>query len=589
MDRYDVHTCVECKYCGGFQTCTNQNGPGRQRCESGVDCLGKCDVGKGICTTNGTGGPCSDDKACKNKACDLSSGRCVLGGTGVSCNADGDCSVKRCAGASCAPGGTGQPCENDAKCAALKTCNGLACVNGEYSNVSCQTNAECAKVTDPIDYTKWKYCGAGGTCAVLPPGTYANGASSCLADADCKYKRCQMIEDKGVVSATCVMGGGGYDGGRVCGTDADCKATTCGTDLYAGICMQGGGSSNASCSENEECFHKVCNSRDRLYCDKQKSPGQNMCETSADCDRPVETPVPTGTPTSVPTMPTPPTPTSTPTTTPTAAPSSTPTTTHSVTPTPTGTAIPQTTPTGTSVPLQRRSQMKNSSSPYWPRDFVAKLEGNAFHEPKLLPAEKAFKLLSKVDASHASIGEPEAPILIHLFQDLKCSMCKAAMRDMFPRLKKEFLDTGKARLVFMDFPMGKEERILAEASRCANEEQLYLPFLETSFANLKEGAQALNIRFAERFVGKVGHAFSTCVEAKRYEESVRADLLLAAQLGVNGTPTFFLNGKAFVGAQPFENLRKALLVTKPRPQILGSRRKGGRRGKENVRTEGTQR
>lgn len=179
-------------------------------------------------------------------------------------------------------------------------------------------------------------------------------------------------------------------------------------------------------------------------------------------------------------------------------------------------------------------------------------------KPQLSPAEN-LRRLKAAEPGHASVGLPSALITVHVFQDLKCSMCKVAARDVLPAMDKEFIQTGKVRLVYLDFPMGEQERQLAQAARCLNEGREYERFIQSALNQIKIPANEI----IHAFVAQDPEAFKRCVDSHGNEEAVRADLILATALGVDGTPSFFINGQPLIGAQPYERFRQAILQAKP--------------------------
>ena len=123
----------------------------------------------------------------------------------------------------------------------------------------------------------------------------------------------------------------------------------------------------------------------------------------------------------------------------------------------------------------------------------------------------------------------------------------------------DYVDTGKVRYVFLDFPISSihpQAQAAAEAARCAGDQDAYLPMHDMLFARQSEwsgrqDAATIFAGFAQE-LGLDGDAFTACQEARTHEAAVLADLQQGAALGVNGTPAFFLNGNALSGAQPFE-------------------------------------
>jgi protein-disulfide isomerase len=149
-------------------------------------------------------------------------------------------------------------------------------------------------------------------------------------------------------------------------------------------------------------------------------------------------------------------------------------------------------------------------------------------------------------------GPAEAAITIIEFSDYECPYCRSWYAEVFPQLMAAY--PGQVRLVYRDFPIESihpNAAPAAAAANCAQEQGAYWEFHELLFS-MQLG---LNIQAYQQYASQLGldeQAFAECVESDRHLEEVRADLEYAANLGVRSTPTFFVNGIAVVGAQPFE-------------------------------------
>ncbi|MDJ0754567.1 MAG: thioredoxin domain-containing protein [Ardenticatenaceae bacterium] len=158
-----------------------------------------------------------------------------------------------------------------------------------------------------------------------------------------------------------------------------------------------------------------------------------------------------------------------------------------------------------------------------------------------------------------SIGEPNAPVVVVEYTDFQCPYCGRHFAQTFPRLKEEYIDKGLVRYVFKDFPLDFHLQAgrASEAARCANEQDAFLEMHSALFERQGEWSGQDNVD--ELFVSYAAdlnldqEAFTTCLESGKYAELVQADLAEGTSFGINGTPTFFVNGTRLVGAVPFEN------------------------------------
>jgi protein-disulfide isomerase len=149
-------------------------------------------------------------------------------------------------------------------------------------------------------------------------------------------------------------------------------------------------------------------------------------------------------------------------------------------------------------------------------------------------------------------GPEDAPITIIEFSDYQCPYCARWHEQVFLRLREEYPDT--IRVVFRDFPLTSihpEAVPAAEAANCAGEQDAYWEFHDALFSGQNGfGKDAYTSYASDLGLDMVG--FTECIESGRHNDEVMADLSYAAELGVQSTPTFFLNGLPIVGAQPYE-------------------------------------
>lgn len=151
-----------------------------------------------------------------------------------------------------------------------------------------------------------------------------------------------------------------------------------------------------------------------------------------------------------------------------------------------------------------------------------------------------------------AIGPENAPITIIEFSDYECPYCRRWFDEVYARLFEAYPD--QIRLVFRDFPLTSihpNAQAAAEAANCANEQDAYWPFHDKLFSMQQGLSSEAYLQYA-RDLNLDLEKFEACVNERRYQNEVEADLAYAANLGVNSTPTFFVNGIPVVGAQPFE-------------------------------------
>jgi protein-disulfide isomerase len=159
------------------------------------------------------------------------------------------------------------------------------------------------------------------------------------------------------------------------------------------------------------------------------------------------------------------------------------------------------------------------------------------------------------------LGKADAPITIIEYASLTCPHCAHFDVAVLPKLKEKWIDTGKAKLVLRDFPLDEPALRAAMVARCAPPERFY-PLVDTFFAQQEQWATR-DYRAALEKLAKLGgigsKEFTACIADKKLEDQVAQSRLTAAQqLGVDATPTFFVNGKKFEGAPTLEAFDQAL-------------------------------
>jgi protein-disulfide isomerase len=177
------------------------------------------------------------------------------------------------------------------------------------------------------------------------------------------------------------------------------------------------------------------------------------------------------------------------------------------------------------------------------------------------PGTDAAKQLA-VQPGDRVLGKADAPITIIEYASLTCPHCAHFEVDVLPKLKAKWIDTGKAKLVLRDFPLDEPALRAAMVARCAPPERFY-PLVDTFFAQQEQWATTREYRAALEKLAKLGgisnKEFAACISDKKLEDQVAQSRLTAAQqLGVDATPTFFINGKKFDGAPTLEAFDQAL-------------------------------
>lgn len=154
-------------------------------------------------------------------------------------------------------------------------------------------------------------------------------------------------------------------------------------------------------------------------------------------------------------------------------------------------------------------------------------------------------------------GDENAPVTIVEFTDYECPFCKKYVDDTMGSIISDYIDTGKVRYMFRDLPLGFHANAISAAmsARCANDQGQFLGMHELIFAGQEEWSLGKADEIFKGYASELGleeDVFNDCLDGENYADAIEADSQLAAKYGANGTPSFFVNGKILVGAQPYE-------------------------------------
>lgn len=148
------------------------------------------------------------------------------------------------------------------------------------------------------------------------------------------------------------------------------------------------------------------------------------------------------------------------------------------------------------------------------------------------------------------LGAEDAPIQIVSFEDFRCGFCKRFNDQTIEPLLAEYGD--RVRFVFRDYPiLGPDSVQAALAGECAHDQDKFWELHTLLYADqiLTRDAFIAHATALEMDVP----AFTECLDNAVYQSEIQADYQAGASVGVGGTPTFFINGRILVGAQPLES------------------------------------
>lgn len=172
-------------------------------------------------------------------------------------------------------------------------------------------------------------------------------------------------------------------------------------------------------------------------------------------------------------------------------------------------------------------------------------------------------------------GSSSAKVTIIEFSDYQCPFCRKFWSETYHQLKKEYIDTGKVKLVLRDFPLEfhPSAMIAAQAAECVREkggDSAYFKMHDKMFSeqNKLDGGDSLTgpvkttVQFTKEDLKKwakdLGYDIASCLDTEKFKSEVEKDLADGQAAGVSGTPSFIINGKELSGAQPFSAFKSTI-------------------------------
>jgi protein-disulfide isomerase len=186
----------------------------------------------------------------------------------------------------------------------------------------------------------------------------------------------------------------------------------------------------------------------------------------------------------------------------------------------------------------------------------------AFYAGYLFGSRPTIPPIVKVDVSvsdDAGLGDANALVTIIEFSDYECPFCRRHAKQTLPLIKENFIDTGKVRYVFRDFPLSNHPNAkkAAEAAECAGEQGKYWEMHDILFDN-QEVLRVENYKIWAADLALAQAAFDACLDSGSMQSEVRQDFEDGQAVGISGTPVIFVNGKPISGAQPYAVFKSAI-------------------------------
>lgn len=183
----------------------------------------------------------------------------------------------------------------------------------------------------------------------------------------------------------------------------------------------------------------------------------------------------------------------------------------------------------------------------------------AGHDGKEPPPVDKAALAKPPGNGEMALGKDDAKITIMEYASMSCPHCAKFANDELPKFMKEYIDTGKARFVLREFPHNDAAVGAFMVARCAPKEK-YFPLVDVMFKTQEkwvpsplEGLKAIALQS-----GFTEESFMACLNNQAVAKGILDERARGTSFGVEGIPTFFINGERYKGEPTFEEMKKII-------------------------------
>ena len=166
------------------------------------------------------------------------------------------------------------------------------------------------------------------------------------------------------------------------------------------------------------------------------------------------------------------------------------------------------------------------------------------------------------------LGNENAPITLIEYASLTCGHCATFHNEVFPKIKSDYIDTGKLKFIYRDFPLDHYALMASMVARCAGNKKFFT-FLKVLFKEQPKWTAAKDPFIALGHIARIGgigkEEFKSCVGNKAIEDGILKSRIDAdREFKIKSTPTLIINGEKYDGARTFKKLKKYIdkLLTK---------------------------
>jgi protein-disulfide isomerase len=208
------------------------------------------------------------------------------------------------------------------------------------------------------------------------------------------------------------------------------------------------------------------------------------------------------------------------------------------------------------------------------KEIISSVEAKALAPQQTqAPTQRTASQIFQVSLDDDPVkGDPNAPVTVVEFSDFQCPFCARFFIQTLPALQENYIDTGKIKLVYKDFPLDSlhpNARRAHIAAECADEQGKFWDYHDVLFEKQSEWNRLSSADLSSQLnqyatsMGLESANFNSCLSSQSVRDEVNADFLQAASYGATGTPTFFIGNEKngfikLVGAQPYAAFQAAI-------------------------------
>ncbi|ADJ24677.1 DSBA oxidoreductase [Hyphomicrobium denitrificans ATCC 51888] len=196
--------------------------------------------------------------------------------------------------------------------------------------------------------------------------------------------------------------------------------------------------------------------------------------------------------------------------------------------------------------------------------FSIAASGPSYAQRKQGPSEVSVdELMKPSDLADLTLGPADAKVTVVEYASMTCPHCAHFETDVFENFKKKYIDTGKVRFVYREFPLDNLAAAVSMLARCAGGDKTF-PLIQTFYAKQAEWAFTQGNPVPKLFdiakqAGFTQESFDKCLTDQKLLDQITAQRTRASDtFGVNATPTFFINGKKLPETPTLEAFDKVI-------------------------------